>query len=244
MKFTAQTSIKKPTILIIGSFEPLLREHIAVAETLVARCTGLELDPGVIIIDPLPWDILHPESPSPKHCDLSTKIKSFKNIGIKTVLSCRFDQESLSIDAFKFLNFLRKTLPLAGLWLGANQSLGPGPRGSGRAVAEFAALAQIELKVIGHDNYLKLKSQQIREKLSLGDIEGAKEISGFYPEFRFVPGSQPPRLHWHPGIYQAIPEDGGEPLPLMVASDGSAVFLESDVDTKHFKIMKSENFFK
>lgn len=168
MNIVVRGSTQVPVITLIGTFDPLTQDHLDLMQVLVARCMGEELAAGVTLLTPSPWRLMSKELPELPEQDIEDVIAKMREVGIHVVATAHLLEADLQKDAFSFLNHLRRAIPLAGLWLGATQTLGSGPLGSSRAVADFAAAAGMEFKIVRHDVGQKQRTLAARQVVSQG----------------------------------------------------------------------------
>jgi FAD synthase len=195
--------IKFPVISTIGAYDPLTSDHLNLASALVNRCRNGNLSPSVVIITPSPAALLTPDQKMPLHMDLEARIRELQKAGIELVVVASFSREDLELKAYDFLNKLRSVIPLAGIWLGANQSLGTGLLGSNRAVAEYAKEAGMEFKILDLDRTLRQQCLEVQKLLSRGDMGLVKDVTGVYPQVTLRCGKSIEALHWPAGTYES-----------------------------------------
>lgn len=212
-----------PIIALIGTYDPLMQDHIDLAATLAGSCAMRGLVAALVMITPSPSELFNPDQKIPIQMDMPARLDLLRSVGIGSIIMANFCREDLDRNAFQFLNDLRRHAPLAGVWLGATQTLGSGPLGTSRAVAEYTKAAGIEYQVVAYDPELKTRALSARTCLATGDIVGVKHFTGLWPTLRLESGRSGARMWWHPGLYAACAKDDGSVRgQIRIGEDGFA----------------------
>lgn len=119
---------------VIGSFEPITKYQLRLFKTLSSKARRDGLGSAVVILDPAPASFLEREWGWPILHDLPSRIHIITALRIDLICVCAMSPDEANSGAKRFISLLKRKFPLRSLWLGAGQSLGPGPQGSAEAI--------------------------------------------------------------------------------------------------------------
>lgn len=203
MKATVQGQITKPAIVVVGAWDPMVATHHELFEQIGCQARRNGLSSLVVVIDPDPALVMRGRAKWPVYDDLHTRIHYIRSAGVDAVLHLHFSKHGLEAGAAEFFAVLQEHAVARELWLGAHQSLGRGPAGSGNAIIELAEERGIAVQRLPIVRYTP-SPYETRQALLAGKIaDVAKEMGR--PPIRRRPDSGTLRLAWAPGRYWAVP---------------------------------------
>jgi hypothetical protein len=191
----------RPAVAVVGGWDPPLEAHEALLRELAAYGRSHDLSSLAILIDPPPaWYIYGPAQCQVYH-DVRTRVHLLRACGIDGVMILHFTKQDFDAGVAELFETLKARVALAELWLGAGQSLGRGPKGNHRAIADQARLLDIKLSVMPD---IRMDTLRVRLALEAGRLQEASTLVG-RPPTRARPSSGELRFAWAPGRYLAKP---------------------------------------
>jgi hypothetical protein len=192
--------LSRPAVAVVGGWDPPLETHEALMRDLAGYGRSNDLSSLAILIDPPPaWYIYGPAQCQIYH-DVRTRVHLLRACGIDGVMILHFTRQDFDAGVAEFFEALKARVALAELWLGAGQSLGRGPKGNHRAVADQARLLGIDLRVMPE---IRMDTLRVRLALEAGRLQEACTLVG-RPPLRARPSSGLLRFAWAPGRYRAM----------------------------------------
>jgi FAD synthase len=204
MKVQARGSTQRPVKLVIGSWEPLLRGHLALFTALVEAAASDAQEACVALIYPPPVHLLRRfETPLFEYDDLNARQALIASCGVQAMLTVHFDEADLEATAAEFLLLVRHYVTIQELWLGAAQSLGRGSKGSETTVSALAASLGFRLRRL--ETFRDTVNPSIiLDCLAKGKVRHAAHLVG-HPPLRSRPASGVTTFNWPPGRYAVVP---------------------------------------
>ena len=219
------------TILTIGVFDGVHTGHRYLLERLIQRAKEEAALSGVVTFAPHPQAVLNPGSSPPMLCDLSTRIKSLRDLGLSIVAVLSFTPQLAQLGARDFVWLLKKHLKMQGLMIGPDFVLGKGGEGDTDFLRSLGQELAFSLEIVTpfSVNGEMVSSTAIRRALAQGDTKKVRRLIGRYFTVggRVVSSSRRGRLLGFPtanldigteqalpvnGVYATIAQIGGERL--------------------------------
>jgi FAD synthase len=210
MKAKLYGNIDKPVVAVIGSWDPLLTPHQQLFDQL-SRYASTALNQSlVILIDPPPALFLNDSSNWQIYDDVKTRIALQGFYGVNGTLLINFERDDIDKSAATFLGYVQEYVQLSELWIGARQSLGPGPEGAFQAIERWTQNQGISMKLLTKVSFANSSlaglCREVRQLLKIGRLAEAAKIVG-RPPIWIRPESGKVTLSWHSGDYIAMPID-------------------------------------
>lgn len=205
MKAVVHGHISGPVVAVVGSYDPFLPEHRQLMEQLGCYAHQHSLSAVAIVLDPAPPLHLYGPSEWPVYEDVNVRIHRMLRCGLDGVLRIRFFKKDLNATAADFFALAGSYFRIEELWLGGRQTLGVGPGGSQRTIAELAEQQGIRLDYLSRPGH-STSRLSIHHFLMTGCISEASNAIG-HPPVRSRPKSGKLRLAWSPGCYRVVPLD-------------------------------------
>lgn len=206
------------TILTIGVFDGVHTGHRYLLERLIQRAKEEAALSGVVTFAPHPQAVLNPGSRPPMLCDLSTRIKSLRDLGLSIVAVLSFTPQLAQLGARDFVWLLKKHLKMQGLMIGPDFVLGKGGEGDTDFLRSLGQELAFSLEIVTpfSVNGEMVSSTAIRRALAKGDTQKVRRLIGRYFTVggRVVSSSRRGRLLGFPtanldiGTEQALPVNG------------------------------------
>lgn len=206
------------TILTIGVFDGVHTGHRYLLERLIQRAKEEAALSGVVTFAPHPQAVLNPGSRPPMLCDLSTRIKSLRDLGLSIVAVLSFTPQLAQLGARDFVWLLKKHLKMQGLMIGPDFVLGKGGEGDTDFLRSLGQELAFSLEIVTpfSVNGEMVSSTAIRRALAQGDTKKVRRLIGRYFTVggRVVSSSRRGRLLGFPtanldiGTEQALPVNG------------------------------------
>ena len=219
------------TILTIGVFDGVHTGHRYLLERLIQRAKEEAALSGVVTFAPHPQAVLNPGSRPPMLCDLSTRIKSLRDLGLSIIAVLSFTPQLAQLGARDFVWLLKKHLKMQGLMIGPDFALGKGGEGDTDFLRSLGQELAFSLEIVTpfSVNGEMVSSTAIRRALAQGDTKKVRRLIGRYFTVggRVVSSSRRGRLLGFPtanldigteqalpvnGVYATIAQIGGERL--------------------------------
>jgi hypothetical protein len=204
MKAQLYGSNQRPVKAVIGSWEPLMPNHIQLFDTLVQSAHQDGCGACVVLIDPPPAQLVWKATRVyPEYDDLKTRLFLIAACAVDAILVVDFREADLNATAEEFLAVVQSHVTLGELWLGKTQTLGRGPEGSQIFVRELAKTHGFKLRVLPSPQGT-INPHTVLQHVSGGKLVQASALVG-RPPVRSRPESGIVYFHWPPGCYAALP---------------------------------------
>ena len=237
MDTTLYGYLAKPVVALIGTWDPILPDHMALAHRLIQHAHQNDRAALLVMLSPSPATFIlqkaYPEAAWITYNELETNINCFLNAGADGVLHIHFKPEYLAMGAAELCDTICAHAELAELWFGAMQTFGR-TGGSQQALIKLAKERGIRLRrlALAQTNTNKL-SAQIRHFLAHGQLAQAVQYA-HYPLVRKKPSCGEVSEPWPPGKYRALPitrlteinhirADGNQTVECTFHNDGQRV---------------------
>ena len=175
------TDLPQGGVGAIGNFDGVHRGHRAILDLAVARARDLGVPSVVVTFDPHPLTVLAPEKAPAPLTTLQQKERLLDELGVSVILIVRFSPELARTPARLFVrDFLHGRIDLKEIYVGSRFVFGhqregdlPLLRQMGESFG-FSAFGVDEVMFQGE----RISSSRIRQALSEGRVEDAKEMLG------------------------------------------------------------------
>jgi hypothetical protein len=191
-------------VAVVGTWDPVVPAHCELFRSLVRYGKRHSLVPLVVILYPSPAKLLN-RGPGecPEFCDIRARGTLIKMFAPVEVIVVRFTRPDLEESCHTLFRLLSKHVLLRELWLGPNQSLGSGGRGSDAAITAWACRNQVHLRRL-KPNAESNKGGLAVRFLQQGKIKRAITWASHPPIWR-RPRSGKLLLDWPSGEYVGVP---------------------------------------
>lgn len=167
--------------ITIGAFDGVHLGHQALIRGMVAAARTEGLLPMVVTFDPLPGQVLQPDSYQ-LLSTLEERLTLFEALGVEGLVILPFNRELTETPAGKFVQDLLTYAKLGGLWIGPDFKLGRGQEGTAdylqRAGQRFGFGVHVFEDTVSWEGK-PVHSSRIRSALSGGDIREANGCLGY-----------------------------------------------------------------
>ena len=200
-------NITRPALVISGSWDPVLPEHIELMDRLVKEAHNKSLDAVIVMFDPAPSSFVlqrtHPGSTWVIYNDADVNMRIFFQRGVDAILKISFKEEYLDLGVAELFESITEHVEVAEFWFGSRQRFGNGQNGSQATLIQFAREHQIRLRRLANMK-LQERSYLVRSQLQEGQLTQAFDMARV-PPIRERPRTGKLNLPWMPGTYAAIP---------------------------------------
>jgi hypothetical protein len=199
----SDVTVRTPAVAVVGTWDPVVDAHRELFQRLASRGKRIKCVPVVIVLFPPPTRFLNPDGLCLEYTDIKSRVALIQECARVKVLAIRFQRQDLDSSCRSFFDLVRTRVSLRELWLGATQSLGRGPQGSGPAISALARKRNIVLRRMDvcHRSHVGRKALALLEE---GKVSDAIKCAGHAPIWG-RPRSGVLRLDWPPGKYLAVP---------------------------------------
>lgn len=168
-----------PTVLAIGYFDGVHLGHQAVIDRAKSLAERLGAAVGVMTFHPHPREVLGKGDISHYLTPFQEKREIFERLGVDRTYVIRFDREFASLSKESFVENVLMPLNVKGIAVGFNFSFAKGAEGTAEDLVDLGqGRFEVEITPPIYRDEIPLSSTRIREALSEGRIEMAREILG------------------------------------------------------------------
>ena len=205
MNATLYGQVNKPALAFMGSWDPILPEHIQLVKRMVNEASSKGFAPLLIMLDPAPAAFLMKENPEEwvVYNETEVRVHNLLKHGLSGVLCIHFEKKHLAYGAAEMFATICHHVELAEFWFGAKQTFGRGPAGSQPVTIRLARERNIRLYRLADLGVLE-KGGNVRNHLANG-APATATLQAQYPPIRTRPLNNELHLPWHPGKYQVLP---------------------------------------
>lgn len=166
-------STDKNGIIAIGYFDALHIGHRHLLQKLVEIANKKHLNSFVLTYANLPKKNLNNKN----ILDLNRKISEIKNLGIKNLIICNYDERFYSLPPSEFLNILKSNYNINSFVIGKDFSFGKNKSGDIQTLLSNGFEINIVEPVMYNNEYLS--TSIIRQNILEGKIEVANQLLGY-----------------------------------------------------------------
>lgn len=169
--------------LAIGNFDGLHKGHQAVIECMKQKAREKDLVPSVMIFEPQPLEFFSKEKRPARIYSLRDKLQALEVLGVKLVFCMKFNQSFASMDPNQYvIDLLHDKLGVKSVTVGSLFTFGKGGAYTIEDIKRVGATVGIEASAIDGVllNNERISSTKIREYLSKGQLDLAKQALGRY----------------------------------------------------------------
>ena len=169
--------------LAIGNFDGLHKGHQAVIECMKQKAREKDFVPSVMIFEPQPLEFFSKEKHPARIYSLRDKLQALEVLGVKLVFCMKFNQSFASMDPNQYvIDLLHDKLGVKSVTVGSLFTFGKGGAYTIEDIKRVGATVGIEASAIDGVllNNERISSTKIREYLSKGQLDLAKQALGRY----------------------------------------------------------------
>lgn len=176
------SSISQPVHLALGVFDGVHLGHQAVIGSSVLAAHSQGGLAGVLTFDRHPLEVVAPDK-APKRllANLRHKEKLIESLGVDVMIALRFTPELAAMSAVDFINRLTENLDLKSISVGNDWRFGKGREGGIELLRQEAERRGFRVRIspsIEREDGARISSTAIREAVSMGKFEEAREMLG------------------------------------------------------------------
>jgi riboflavin kinase/FMN adenylyltransferase len=177
-----QVNLQQPSVVTIGAFDGLHLGHRELLVQLVRQARSTQRLSVVVTFDPLPREVLAPESNMTCLMTIEDKVKLLEAWGLDIAIVLPFTVELSRTSARDFVQLLCQHLHLTELWVGWDFALGRGRTGDVAALQRFGQAMGFVVHVVEpvQDGEVVISSTEIRKLIGAGRVREAAEMLGRY----------------------------------------------------------------
>ncbi len=200
-------NVARPALVMSGSWDPVLPEHVEIIDRLVRDAHSKFLDAVIVMFDPAPSSFVlqrtRPGTTWVPYNDADVHLRIFFQRGGDAVLKISFKEEYLDLGVAELFESITAHVEVAEFWFGSRQRFGNGPNGSQSSLIKHARDHSIRLRRLANQK-VQERSFVVRSQLQEGQLTLAFDVARV-PPIRARPRSGKLKLPWTPGTYAAIP---------------------------------------
>lgn len=176
----------KRSVITIGLYDGVHVGHRSIIDRVVKEARERDAISVVVTFDRHPSEVTSPGQAPCLLTDVETKSELLRALGIDKIVMIPFSTEIAGLFPGRFLKEWIKPLAPELILVGEDFRFGKGRAGDKKTLRDFAVAGEYETiavsltKVAGE----KASSSLARQRISKGDIAGAREILGRYPSYR------------------------------------------------------------
>jgi riboflavin kinase/FMN adenylyltransferase len=178
----ANIAPQEETLLTIGVFDGVHAGHRYLLEKLQQRAAEKNLLSGVVTFSPHPQSVLYPHNQLPWLSSLDDRVKTFQELGVKTIAVLTFTPKVAQLDAREFISLVKRYLRMRGITVGPDFALGRGREGNIDLLRALGREMEFGVEVIPAYtiNSEVVSSTLIRRVLAQGDMKKVERLMGRY----------------------------------------------------------------
>lgn len=172
-----------PHIVTMGSFDGVHRGHQFLIGQVVDRATSLGMTSLVLTFDPLPAQVLRPESAPSMLTSIQERLDIMADLSVEKVAVLKFSHTVAAIPPKAFLLGLTSRYSVAEVWAGGDFAFGHDRKGTIDFLAKSTSELGFGLHVVPRKNLdgATLSSSHVRKLLEEGHVREARVLLGYYP---------------------------------------------------------------
>lgn len=176
------------SIVTIGLFDGVHLGHRMVIEQIVREAAESGLSSTVVTFDRHPSEILRPGSGPLLLTDPKTKRELIAALGADRVEMVEFTRELAALEPDEFLSAVINPLNPDKIVVGADFRFGRNRAGDIKVMERFGKTAgfEVEAMALMMAGALKISSSLIRDLISAGRLDEARDLLGRYPRYRGI----------------------------------------------------------
>lgn len=203
MYSTIHGEVDGPAVAVVGSWDPLLNENGILCKMMTGYARRKQMRSVAIVLTPHPGILAFGRARFPHYNDFDSRVSILLGWADAVMHVNMSRREMHEASAAQFLDRVRERLPLAELWMGAKQSLGTGPSGSGKAVLAATRERGIRLKVLTEVD-LRPVQKEVRRCVLEGAMRDAAGVAGRPAVLSRPKAGRGARVAWPAGVYGAV----------------------------------------
>lgn len=224
---------REPHIVTIGTFDGMHRGHRQLLETALARSHELDCSLLVVTFEPIPAQVVRPESFRGRLITAERKIEILCGVGDLDVLVLHFTEALMKQSPEAFMEELHYAAMPRELWIGEEFALGHNRTGTVDRLTRIGSGLGFDVQAVPRVAYERdvISSSRIRKHILAGEPDRAGHLLG-YPfgiSGEVIPGARIGRQIGFPtanvmppsglvalpdGIYASYALLAGEPAPI------------------------------
>ncbi len=181
-----QVNLEQPAVVTIGAFDGLHLGHRELLERLVRQARHVERLSAVVTFDPLPREVLAPDSNRTCLMTIEDKVRLLEAWSLDIAVVLPFTGELAATPAGDFVQLLCRHLHMTELWVGWDFALGRGRTGDVATLRKLGQAMGFAVHVVEpvRDGEVVISSTEIRGLIGAGRVREAAEMLGRYHELR------------------------------------------------------------
>lgn len=175
--------LKEPAFIALGSFDGVHRGHQTLISYAVNEAKKANGSSVVLTFDPHPLKVLKPEQPLNLILSNRQKASKIAEIGPEQLIFLPFNKELATKTPEEFAVMLKKDLNPFAIVVGFDYSFGIRGAGNPELLRLLGKNLGFEVYIIPAQNLgeIPISSTRIRQALTLGNIDLAKQLLGYWP---------------------------------------------------------------
>ncbi len=215
-----QIPLFRNAVLTIGTFDGVHTGHQQVITQMKKRAAEVDGETVIITFDPHPRTVVNAAAGIQLINTLDEKIELLSDMGIDHLVVIPFTEEFAKLSAEDYIaQFLIRNFKPHTMIIGYDHRFGKGRTGNYELLKQQSSIYQYQLQEIPAHvlNSISVSSTRIREAVSAGDMEAARDLLGYYYFFcgKVVEGNKLGRTLGYPTAnlevdekFKLIPGDG------------------------------------
>jgi riboflavin kinase/FMN adenylyltransferase len=177
------SSISGQFVATIGAFDGVHRGHQFLISEMVKRAQSMQCQSLVVTFDPLPIEVLRPQTPPGRLTEIEERIRLISGLGVDRVCVLAFTHELSRLPAREFVERLLDRYRIREFWSGADFAFGHNREGNVAFLTDLGAVLGFSVHAIERKDFdgMQLASSTIRGLVADGSTREASVLLGHFP---------------------------------------------------------------
>lgn len=170
-------------VATIGAFDGVHRGHGYLISEMVKRARDIHSHSLVVTFDPLPIEVLRPQTPPSRLTEIEERLRLLADLGVERTCVLEFSKELSLLPPERFVARLLDRYHVSEFWSGADFAFGHNREGNVGFLRSLGREMEFSVHAIDRKDFdgMQLASSTIRGLVADGSTREASVLLGHYP---------------------------------------------------------------